>query len=345
MSSMRDFAGECWFLSCSLDPDEREPRIESKRRAVLNPSSLSWIDPSTELEKRVGVSFFKIEVESWLRPVPDIYDLPMLTVDNFVAFIDSNGCYEYAEEVFKACVNHAEGIPVMVGVDHSLSGGLAEYLSNIYENLVYVVLDAHFDAIIPEIRCNLIQYDAETNPESRYSLYNPYIYGRPNSYNADSYLYHLWENNIVNPENTVVAGVADYPPEHAWEIDDERVKKYLDFYTGFEKQGVKIIQRDRLRSNPAGFFKKVMKGFERQPVLLSIDLDVASGTCISGVRFNDYNGIGCKPFIDSVIWIIKNCNVVGLDICEFDPLSAKKSSSSIELTIEVLEVFNSINSK
>jgi arginase family enzyme len=262
-----------------------------------------------------------------------------------VAFIDSNGCYEYAEEVFRVCVNHAEGIPVMIGVDHSLSGGLAGYLSDIHDNLVYVVLDAHFDAIIPEIRCNLIQYDAETNPESRYSPSNPYIYGRPNSYNADSYLYYLWEDNIVNPENTVVAGVADHPPEHAWEIDDERVREYLDFYTGFEKQGVRIIQRDRFRSNPSGLLRKAMKGLEEQPVHLSIDLDVASGSCISGVRFGDYRGIGCKPFIDSVTWIFKNCNVVGLDICEFDPLSAKKSSSSIELAIDVLKVFNSINSK
>ena len=334
---MKNTANNFYFLSCILDPDEREPKIEKKIDAILNPGLLKWSDPSEELKKRCGVDFIEIPVESWLKPLPDKSDLPLMTVENFVVFIDSNGCLEYAEDVKNACLGIDSRIPVFVGVDHSLSGGVVEAISE-KNDLVYVVLDAHFDCILPEIRCGLLQYDAETNPESKYSINNPFIYNRPNSYNADSYMYYLWDWNIVERENTVVAGVVDYPSENAWKIEDDRVQKYLGFYISQEEKGVKIIRAERIRSNPRKIIDSALKECSGDSIYLSIDLDVGANMCCSGVRFSEHNGVSCQTIIEVVKHIIKKYKLVGVDLCEFDPYSSKEKKNSIEIAQLILEI-------
>ncbi len=339
---MKNIADNFHFLSCNLDPDEREPRIEKKRRAILNPGLIDWTDPSEEIKKRTGKEFEKIEVESWLKPLPDLSDLPLMTVENFVIFIDSGGCLEYAELVEKKC-RDMEKIPFFIGVDHSLSGGVLKAVSEKIgrENIVYVMLDAHFDCILPEIRCGLLQYDAETNPESKYSPDNPFIYDRPDSYNADSFLHFLWEWNVVDRENTVVAGVMDYPPDSAWEIEDPRVQKYLDFYTSQEKKGVKIIRSERFRSNPVNMIRSAIEKCGGDIVYISIDLDVGANTCCSGVRFHEHRGLGCQTIIEILKYIMNNYRIAGIDLCEFDPYSSGKSKTSIDLALSILEIIDS----
>ncbi len=339
---MRNTADNIHFLSCTLDPDEREPRIEKKRKAILNPGLLEWSDPSVEIEKRTGKQFNRIDVESWLRPLPEPSDLPLMSVENFVVFIDSGGCLEYAELVEETC-RDVESLPVLIGVDHSLSGGVLRAVSERMdgEKLIYLVLDAHFDCILPEIRCGLLQYDAETNPESRYSTDNPFIYGRPNSYNADSFLHFLWEWNVVERESTIVAGVVDYPPESAQEIDDSRVARYVNFYLGQEERGVKIIRSERLRSNPAGIIRSAIEECDGDAVYISIDLDVGANTCCDGVRFSEHRGVGCKAIVETVRSVTDNCRIAGIDICEFDPYSSGKLKPPFDVALSILEIIDS----
>jgi arginase family enzyme len=132
-----------------------------------------------------------------------------------VAFIDSDGCREYAEKVESFLRETIlPGIPIMLGVDHSLTGGCVKALTREYDsvNLALIILDSHFDAIIPSVRCGLIQYDVETNPISPFSPSDPYVKGRLDSYNADSFIYYLVKERVLPPENILVLGVSDYPP-------------------------------------------------------------------------------------------------------------------------------------
>jgi len=117
----------------------------------------------------------------------------MLTVENFVSFVDSNGYLEYADQLMGLVGSRFPETPVIFGVDHSLTGGAVRAAAGEYggENLRLVVFDSHFGFIIPSIRCGLIQYDLETNKETKFTADDPFIFNRPDSYNADSFLHFI----------------------------------------------------------------------------------------------------------------------------------------------------------
>ena len=81
--------------------------------------------------------YFKKErdliVPSWLTPAPNLKELALLTPANNVSFIDSNGCWKYAERV-RQFVNEsiADGLPAMIAVNHSMAGGVLRALARRY---------------------------------------------------------------------------------------------------------------------------------------------------------------------------------------------------------------------
>lgn len=204
------------ILNGLLDPDERQQIITKKIEACLQGyANVPWRDPCQPIIRELGLSnnIESLDVEQWLIPTPPAEMLFMMTVENIVTFIDSNGCLDYSNQVnekIRSCV--FPQVPVMFGVDHSLSGGAIEAVAGEYggENVRLVVFDSHFDFILPSIRCGLIQYDVETNAATKFSPSDPYIFNRSDSYNADSFLSFLVKK--VPPENIYVVGVSDYPP-------------------------------------------------------------------------------------------------------------------------------------
>ena len=153
------------LFGCSLDPDEREQSIQRKLRYAASGSERKeYLDPYDVISKLIGLvrnrppilkKSGKIDVETWLRPFPISADLPYMTVKNFVKFIDGGGCHEYFNRIYTFTKDAIlPNIPFLIGVDHSLTGGVLKALAEQYgrENILAVFLDSHFDGISMPVR-------------------------------------------------------------------------------------------------------------------------------------------------------------------------------------------------
>lgn len=191
------------LYGCSLDPDEREQSIKRKVKFLLSSKASResiYSDPYDVISKLIKLlkrgrpilRKGKVSVETWLTPFTLYFDLPLMSVSNFVAFIDSGGCYEYADKVYKF-TEILPDIPFLVGVDHSMTEVFLRALSEIYNgnNILAIFIDSHFDAFSLPVRLGLIHYDIETNPRTIYRESDPYLYDRADSYNAESFIKFL----------------------------------------------------------------------------------------------------------------------------------------------------------
>ncbi|MEM4216691.1 MAG: arginase family protein [Candidatus Methanomethylicaceae archaeon] len=319
------------ILNGPLDPDEREAYIQRKILACENGySGIPFKDPVCGMlsELNLPINYIKNQVEPWLTPTPPFDMLFMLTVENFVTFIDANGCLDYAKEINKKVKSDVlPDMPVLFGVDHSLSGGVVNALCDEYggENLRLIVFDSHFDFIPPTIRCGLIQYDLENNPETKFSPKDPYIYNRPDSYNADSFLGYLTKR--VPMENMYIVGVSDYPPRVAEEIEDERVRRYVEFYKGIESSGVHVIKKEDIQKDLQSVIS-ILSRTNLPLTYVSVDVDVCANTSIKGARFLDYSGISQRDLYGLISSISKsNSKIIGVDFMEFDVYTAGSLSA------------------
>ena len=337
----------------NLDPDEREESISNK----LSNAGLDINDPydivSEKLKDSNEIKFTKagkVQVEPWLIPTPKKEDLFMVGVDNLVAFIDADGCREYASKVKEFVKEKVlPDVPLMIGVDHSGTGGCIEALSEKYgkANLSVVMLDSHFDGIIPTQRLKLIQRDMEFNPNTKFSKDDPYLYNRVDSFNADSFLYFLLKEKKILPKNLFVLGVSDYPPNAAKDARDTRIKEYFEFYRKFEEDGVTILPKNKLKANFEMALKKVFEKIKTPYVYVSVDIDIGSRQALTGARFLDYLGLE-----ESEIYRIldglyryakeKKIEIVGADVMEIDQSKAgqkfgKSYDKTYDITLEVVK--------
>ncbi len=313
-----------------LDPDERESVIKKKIEGMQNNyAKVKYKDPLDGFMNALKMDFKtkRIDVEGWLTPTPPSSMQFMMDVENYVSFIDSNGCLEYANTVKEIVAAEPESVPLLLGVDHSLTGGAVEALAKKHggENIRFIIFDSHFDFIAPTMRCGLIQYDLETNPKTHFSQNDPFIFGRPDSYNADSFLKYVLD--YIPPTNILVIGVSDYPPRSAFEIDDDRVKRYVEYYQKMESDGVQVIKKDDIKPNAAKI--KAMIAKTNKPfTYVSIDVDVCSNTSLKGARFLDYYGVDHRDLYGLMVAIAQSksrSKLIGIDFMEFDVFSADAS--------------------
>jgi arginase family enzyme len=337
----------------NLDPDERDESIVNK----LSSTGMDTKDPyeivSEKLKDSNEIKFTKIgkvQVEPWLIPNPKKEDLFMVDVDNLVAFIDSDGCREYASKVKEFVKEKVfPDIPLMIGVDHSGTGGCIEALAEKYgkANISVVMLDSHFDGIIPTQRLKLIQHDIEFNPNTKFSKDDPYLYNRVDSFNADSFLYFLLKEKKILPKNLFVLGVSDYPPNAAKDARDPRIREYYEFYRKFEDDGVTILPKNKLKANFEMALKKIFEKIKTPYVYVSVDIDIGSRQALTGARFLDYLGLE-----ESEIYRIldglnryakeKKIEIVGADVMEIDQSKAgqrfgKNYDKTYDISLEVIK--------
>ncbi len=316
------------IIGAPLDPDEREAFIARKIEACMKGyPGIAFKDPVDGMLKELSVlkcGRSSIEVESWILPTPPREMLFMLTVENFVTFIDSDGCLEYANRLKETVRSHLPATPLTVGVDHSLSGGAIKAVAEEHggENIRLIVFDSHFDYIPPSVRCALIQYDMETNPSTKFSLDDPYVFNRPDSYNADSFLGFM--KKVVPPENTYVVGVSDYPPPAALESRDSRVRSYVDFYRSVQEEGVHLFRKEDAKSKSEEV-KRILSTTDKPYTYISIDVDICANASLRGARFLDYHGLTGSDFyglVDAVGRSLRKSRLAGLDLMEFDVFTA-----------------------
>jgi len=290
-----------------------------------------------------NVWFGKLKIESWLTPKPKLEDIKLLNTETLSNFLRKNGCWDYALMV-SDYVNKKilPSIPVMIGVDHSLTGGVIMGLSKYYDRLNVIVLDAHFDAL---------RYQ-DVNPPSQLPLpvhchSNPFNRKpkRITYYECGNFISYLIEKKIIRPKNLWVLGVQDGILE-SLRMGYEHKKgerAQIEEYRRLVKRGVHLISKTDLVYEK--FFLELSG-----PIYLSIDMDVGSLSSIYSARFMNCFGLTRDEFIKSLYNLSlafrkSGFPLVGLDIMETDIhlLEASKScryqDHSREIVREIFQAF------
>ncbi|MHA1651648.1 MAG: arginase family protein [Candidatus Helarchaeota archaeon] len=351
-------------FGAALDPADSETKIAMKQAHLQmffsrqTPKS-KYKDPYeafiTESKVLSSESFEKIgrfPIESWLTPKPVIEDSIFMTPLDFRIFLDDNGCKEYADQLEKFVIQKIlPDIPLMIGADHSLTGGVISALTKKYgiENLTILIFDGHFDAIPTNFRIGLASYSKDHKDEIAIPF--PEMIDSvedstqvPLTYNCGTFLYHLLEQGTILPENLIVYGVMDYPGAELRKIADQRVKNFVDFYLDYEKKGVQIIPNYKDDTKSINHLQKALNSIHTPYLYLSIDVDVASLNAVLAARFMEFIGIGeecLQDAIRSVSSLIHSDNIelIGLDFMEIETyfLNAKLKSGKIDKTLKIID--------
>jgi arginase family enzyme len=322
------------LFGCPLDCDEKHDAIEEKQAGtVLSGTTDDPFDTILDLiRQEVPAELWdakgSIPVPSWLRPLPQGQDRLKLVVDEFIRFMDEDGCRQTAAEVDEFVTRQVlPDIPCMVAVDHALSGGgfkaLARHLGE--ENIALIIVDSHTDAVPMPLMAEAIQYDIDTNPNSIYDRNDPFLYDRPDSYNASSFVHHLLEEQILAPANLYLIGISDYPEKRALRLKDPRIANYTGIWSGLKRRGAKVITKDECLTKPSKL-KVLLRNIKTPYLYVSIDMDIGARNALEGVRFRNWKGLAEKQ-IYKVIDLIcdsvsKDIQLAGMDITEINPRRA-----------------------
>ena len=323
-----------------MDCDEKFDSIQEKLNLIQAQDSFEdplmgvmehfRSDISPDLWENLG----SLPVQSWLGPKPPSTDRSKINTENFISFIDGNGCKKIAEDVDQFVTERIlPDIPCLIGIDHSLTGGVYSALSRHYgkENLSLIIIDSHTDAIPMPALAGAIQYDMDNNPSSVHDSNDPFLYNRPDSYNASSFINQLVKDKQVAPKNLYIIGVSDYPDKKFLRIKDPRIKKYTNAYVGLKRSGVKIITKKECKLNPKKI-NNLLKKISTPYVYVSIDMDIGANNALEGVRFRNWKGLN-EPQIyklaDAVTQIFSDSvHLAGMDICEIDTRRAGRIGAS-----------------
>jgi len=299
----------------------------------------------------------KVPIPSWLQPKPQNTDANKLTLDNLNHFVKSGGCLTIANDVQKFIKkNILPGIPGMIGVDHSSTYGAISALTEYYgEELGLIVLDAHFDAVPMTLRHGLIEYAEETRlhnvapnlfSQGEFSSFSSQGIGGWSTLNAGNFILHLLERNLIQPRNLIAVGITDYPSKAFGEIDDPRVKAYIDFFKALEKTGACLIPRsDLLKNGSKHSLEKALQELNVKHVYLSLDIDVGYLASVYACRFPSSSGLSISQIRD-VFQSLANSfsnglTLAGFDLMEVDihKLGAKINGSHADQTSDVGRFF------
>ena len=322
------------FFGCLLDSDERYDALQEKLASLdrgepfLDPYQAVLSLATREMDPHCWESRGLIPIPDWLHPFPPNSSRPQLTSADIIAFIDRNGCRESAEEVGRFVDDEIfPHIPCLIAVDHCLAGEVYRRVAERHapEETALVVLDSHTDAIPMSILSPAIQYDAEKNPDSVHDPEDPLLYGRPDSYNASSFLYNLLTEGVVLPRNLYLLGISDYPPKHAFRLKDERINNYVHFYRELKNAGVTLVTKDELLSSPSRV-RRILEGIKTSYLYVSVDMDIGARNALEGVRFLDRQGLNAPQLFRLVGFLREVLNrgvkLAGLDLTEFNPRKA-----------------------
>ena len=309
---------ESKIFGVPFDPANSPERLNLKRAYITHvmnahqPSQV-FLDPydiiradlrEPPLFSSETIWFGKMPVDSWLMPRPNLNDLSSLTLFHADSFLGSNGCWKYALKVAQFVEENVfPHRPVMIGIDHSLTGGLLLALSKKYSNLNVVVLDAHFDVM----KCNRLIPSLNHHKPDEDPLFC----------HCGNFLSFVLERNIIQPQNLWVLGVAEEvlaKSEDGHETkslfnNEEEMRKWID--KGVHLFSKQMVSSQSIRIDLSG------------PTYVSIDMDVGSLSSVFSARFMNCYGLTLRAFLDLLACVrrsIENAKVplVGLDIMEVD---------------------------
>jgi len=322
------------FFGCPLDGDERHDSIQEK--LALKGFKGAFDDPyegimeivRQEVNPERWSEKGSIDIPGWLRPIPPLADGEKITTEAFVDFMDHGGFETYAQQVGDfIATNIFPYIPCMLAVDHSLTGGALKILGDLYEpeDISLIVLDSHTDAVPMSVMAGMIQYDIDTNPDTFHDRNDPFLYDRPDSYNASSFIYYLLAERVVKPQNLYILGISDYPPKHAFRIKDQRVESYVNIFSELKRKGVTLLTKNDLLLSSSKV-KSILSRIKTPYVYISIDLDIGARNGVEAVRFLERQGLNERQIyriIDALKGLLSHgIQLAGMDMSEINPRKA-----------------------
>ena len=331
------------IFGAAFDPLDTPERVDVKI-AYLNwlkthaMSENNFLDPydiiENNLEKRYsavnGTEWIgKFAVDSWLRPKPLISDLEYISQKKYTKFLDSNGCYDYYNKLVDYITkNVGSSIPVMIGIDHCLTGGVLRYLKDRNKNYNVLVFDSH---------CDLIDL------EFRKTYYGPFLrdleglYGEKDIYECGSFLNYILKEEIIKPENLWIIGSQDLD-KIKQNLEPLYSKKILPWI----KKGMHIISKEDL------ILFGIPDEIEGQ-TYISFDMDLGSLVSVFAARFLNYIGLNEREFLNLIHELsekvkTKKIELIGLDIMEIDiHFLGVEMNGNKDLTAEIAsEIIDSI---
>lgn len=318
------------LFGCPLDCDEQFDSIQEKLNGLwtIGKSDDPFDEVMAFIRQEVRQDLWRelgsADIPAWLRPKPRGEDLLKLNTENFIAFIDDDGCRRIAEDVADIVSKKIlPDIPCMIGIDHSLTGGVYKSLTEFYgrDNVSLIIIDSHTDAIPMSVLSGAIQYDIETNPGSVHDPGDPFLYNRPDSYNASSFIHHMAAEGIINLKNLYIFGVSDYPEKKSFSIKDPRVSRYTGAYAELKRRGSKIMTKKECTMAPQRL-KTLLQMISTPYVYISIDMDIGAISAVEGVRFRNWKGLtesGIYKLADTLkILFTRKIKLAGMDITEID---------------------------
>lgn len=341
------------FFGAALDPLDSAGKValqqaflEALERGITgasdpaDPYDLFRTELAGWLKERCMRDAGRLPLPSWLTPRPRLQDRERIHSVAFADFLDRGGCTEAAGAV----KDFVEGsvfpdLPVMFGVDHSLTGGvlraLAERLDP--ENLTVAVIDAHFDAIPTAVRRAIrMGLEEESSGPGGPELAEPY--------NCGNFLAHLLDDGVVLPERLFVIGAADLPTPELERSADPGDRQYISAYRSHLDRGVRVIGRDEVAA-PGGPERAAALLEEAGPgrVYISIDADVGARRAVLASRFLDLSGLdegallGLASALGRAV-AAGRIQLAGMDVMEVDVHAAgvRLSSGREDRTVPLL---------
>jgi len=262
----------------------------------------------------------KVAIPSWLASRPLPVDRGLVSRERMEAFVRGGGLLRLStqlksfvqEKVFPAA-------PVMLGVDHSATGGVVSALSEELgpENLGIVVIDQHFDCLPISLRVGTGSLVGLSLPGETGVLHGA---GNDDEYCCGDFWKYLIDSGVVLPENLMFIGVADYPEKEAspgWET-------YRENYLRFEKLGCSFFPLREFEGRYAEKLQTFVKENVATPhVYVSLDLDVGSYRCVHAARYMDREGIDRSALMGIARIVGESARagkfrLAGVDIMEFN---------------------------
>ena len=346
------------FFGASLDALDTPESIDTKRaylRAVASAgeSQIGFRDPYAFLRHIAGEDIRstgnqllgRFSVESALSSKPELSDFEQIRAETFRSFLRNDGFRVFSELIRQFTHAHVFPCrPAMIGVDHSLTGGVLTALSEKMgpENLGVLIFDAHTDAVPLSLRSGLVEYALEKGIPAPAQ-----IAGRDyeECYTAGNFLLHLMESGTILPENLLIVGAAD-TEDSVKETEDPRVKDYHSHLEHLRRIGVRILSRVQLEQGGATVLPNMLEEIECSNLYISLDVDVSALRGVLATRFIEPEGNPCSTILQMVREVAElisseRFRLIGLDVMEIDvhKIGAKLKSGQEDQTGGLMKEF------
>jgi len=251
----------------------------------------------------------------------DIKDQGNIEINPREKLLIGNKKLKYAEEIIRVSEIAAKKVDeqissskkvLAVGGDHSISlGTISGASSALKGDLGVVYLDTHGDINTEEI----------TPSGNIHGMHVSAVLGIGNQRLTSVY----GKGAKIKKENIILAGGNDFDLEEEKLIKKEKIKTFTLL--------------DLLASGMGPLFKMINDLNKNvKNIWISLDLDVIDYVYAPGVGIPNTGGLTYREISAIAKFIGKNCNVVGMDLVEYNPLKdidSKTAELSIELAAKI----------